>query len=66
MLVMGREVGEVITIGDNIRIKVMAVEGGVVRFGISAPRQVAVHRAEIHKRIKDQALEQEPASGHSA
>ncbi|QXI44618.1 carbon storage regulator CsrA [Pseudomonas wayambapalatensis] len=57
MLVIGREIGEVITIGENIRIKVMAVEGGVVRFGISAPREVVVHRSEIHKRIKEQELE---------
>ncbi|HGM5580249.1 TPA: carbon storage regulator CsrA [Pseudomonas putida] len=57
MLVIGREIGEVITIGENIRIKVMAVEGGVVRFGISAPREVVVHRSEIHKRIKEQEQE---------
>lgn len=52
MLVIGREVGEVITIGDDIRIKVVAVEGGMVRFGISAPREVIVNRSEIHERIK--------------
>lgn len=66
MLVMGREIGEVITIGDDIRIKVMAVEGGVVRFGISAPRHVTVHRAEIHKRIKEQESEPLPPRSHSA
>ncbi|MDF0729910.1 carbon storage regulator [Pseudomonas entomophila] len=61
MLVIGREVGEVITIGENIRIKVIAVEGGTVRFGISAPRRVVVNRAEIHQRIKAQAQGKQPA-----
>ncbi|MBI6944445.1 carbon storage regulator CsrA, partial [Pseudomonas putida] len=52
MLVIGREVGEVITIGDDIRIMVVEARDGMVRFGISAPREVSVHRAEVYKRIK--------------
>ncbi|MFJ2985556.1 MULTISPECIES: carbon storage regulator CsrA [unclassified Pseudomonas] len=52
MLVIGREVGEVITIGDDIRIKVVETRDGMVRFGVSAPREVPVHRAEVYKRIK--------------
>ncbi|MDD1962544.1 MAG: carbon storage regulator CsrA [Pseudomonas capeferrum] len=53
MLVIGREVGEVITIGDDIRIMVVETRDGMVRFGISAPREVPVHRAEVYKRIKE-------------
>ncbi len=53
MLVIGREVGEIIVIGDDIRIMVVQVRDGVVRFGVDAPRDVPVHRAEIHKRIKE-------------
>ena len=52
MLVIGREVGEVITIGDDIQIKVVETREGTVRFGVSAPREVTVHRAEVYKRIK--------------
>jgi len=52
MLVIGREVGEVITIGDDIQIKVVETRDGMVRFGVSAPREVPVHRAEVYKRIK--------------
>ncbi|BBH47517.1 carbon storage regulator CsrA [Pseudomonas sp. KU43P] len=52
MLVIGREVGEVITIGDDIQIKVVETRDGTVRFGVSAPREVPVHRAEVYKRIK--------------
>ncbi|MFB4391082.1 MULTISPECIES: carbon storage regulator [unclassified Pseudomonas] len=61
MLVIGREIGQVITIGDDIRIRVMEVQGGIVRFGISAPRKVAVHRSEIHERIKVQGRRKAPA-----
>ena len=52
MLVIGREVGEIIVIGDDIRIMVVDTRDGVVRFGVDAPRQVPVHRAEVYKRIK--------------
>ncbi|AZL70026.1 MULTISPECIES: carbon storage regulator CsrA [Pseudomonas] len=54
MLVIGREVGEVIFIGDDISIQVVSVENGQVRFGISAPRNVDVHRVEVYNRIKEQ------------
>ncbi|CAM3828640.1 Carbon storage regulator [Pseudomonas reidholzensis] len=52
MLVISRDVGEVITIGDDIQIHVLAVINGVVRFGVSAPREVPVHRTEVYARIK--------------
>lgn len=55
MLVIGRGVGEVIAIDGQIRIEVLSVEGGTVRFGISAPRHIEVHRAEIYRRIVEQA-----------
>ncbi|WP_175652456.1 carbon storage regulator CsrA [Pseudomonas sp. Marseille-P9899] len=61
MLVIGREIGEVINIGDDIKLKVLAVDGGTVRFGISAPRDVEIHRAEIYKRLAER-LEKEAAS----
>ncbi|MDF9619281.1 carbon storage regulator CsrA [Pseudomonas entomophila] len=61
MLVIGREIGEVIVIADDIRIQVMAVENGQVRFGIQAPRHVEVHRVEVYKRIKALAQEKQQA-----
>lgn len=51
MLVLTRALGEEIIIGDDIRIKVLALSGGQVRIGIAAPRAVEVHRAEIYKRL---------------
>lgn len=53
MLVIGRDVGEIIVIGYDIRIMVVETRDGVVRFGVDAPRQVPVHRAEVYKRIKE-------------
>ncbi|PYC22903.1 carbon storage regulator CsrA [Pseudomonas mosselii] len=61
MLVIGREVGEAIVISENIRIQVMSVENGQVRFGIRAPRDVEVHRVEVYKRIKALELEKQQA-----
>ncbi|PSS49517.1 carbon storage regulator CsrA [Pseudomonas sp. BBP2017] len=55
MLVIGREVGEVIAIDEHIKVKVLSVEGKIVRFGISAPREIEVHRVEVYRRIAEQA-----------
>ncbi|BCX66843.1 MULTISPECIES: carbon storage regulator CsrA [Pseudomonas] len=52
MLVLSRVVGELISIGDTISIRVVAVNGNTVRFGVEAPRSVNVHRSEIHERIQ--------------
>jgi carbon storage regulator len=52
MLVLSRVVGELISIGDNISIRVVAVNGNNVRFGVEAPKNVNVHRSEIYERIK--------------
>ncbi|NBS71356.1 carbon storage regulator [bacterium] len=47
MLVLSRGEGQVITIGDNIRITIVEVRGGKVRVGIDAPRDVRVMRMEL-------------------
>lgn len=52
MLVLSRVVGELISIGDEISVRVVAVSGDTVRFGIEAPRAIPVHRAEIYDRIQ--------------
>ena len=50
MLVLNRRRGESIIIGDNISITVLDTDGGNVKIGINAPREVKVDRAEIHER----------------
>ena len=52
MLVLTREVGQVIAINDDIQIVVVAIDHGIVRLGIDAPRDLPVHRCEIYKRLK--------------
>ncbi|MBT9282453.1 MAG: carbon storage regulator CsrA [Hydrogenibacillus schlegelii] len=51
MLVLKRKVGEAIVIGDAIEIVVLGVEGGGVRLGIRAPREVGVFRKELYAEI---------------
>jgi carbon storage regulator len=52
MLILTRRIGESIMIGDAIEITVLGVKGNQVRIGISAPKNVSVHREEIFERIK--------------
>ena len=52
MLILTRRVGETIMIGDDVRVTVLDVKGNQVRIGITAPKDVTVHREEIYKRIQ--------------
>ncbi|MCO7626962.1 carbon storage regulator CsrA [Pseudomonas fluorescens] len=52
MLVLSRVVGELISIGDDISVRVLSVNGSSVRFGVEAPQKVNVHRSEVYKRIQ--------------
>ena len=47
MLVLTRKLMEKLYIGDQICVTVVRVEGGQVRLGIEAPRQIPVVRAEL-------------------
>ena len=49
MLVLTRRLGEEIVIDGKIRIKVVMVQDGKVRLGITAPPSVPVDRSEIHE-----------------
>jgi len=52
MLVLSRRLGETLTIGDNVRITILGISGNQVRVGISAPREIEVHREEVYDRIQ--------------
>ena len=52
MLVLTRNVGETVIIGDNVTVTVLGIQGGQIKFGINAPKEVSVHREEIYERIK--------------
>jgi carbon storage regulator len=51
MLILSRNIGESIHIGNDIKFTVLSVDRSQVRIGIAAPREVAVHRPEICHRI---------------
>ena len=55
MLILTRREGELIAIGNDIMVKVIAIQGAQVRIGISAPHEVDVHREEVWKRINNPA-----------
>ena len=55
MLILTRRVGETLTIGDDVTLTVLGVKGNQVRVGITAPKDMPVHREEIYQRIQRQA-----------
>lgn len=64
MLILSRKAGESIVIDGRIRVKIVRVEGDVVKIGIEAPADVPVHRQEVYEEIQrnnQQALAQPSA-----
>jgi carbon storage regulator len=52
MLILSRNVGESIHIGDDVKLTVLENDGSQVRIGIDAPKSVPVHREEIYYWVK--------------
>ncbi|QSZ42534.1 carbon storage regulator CsrA [Sulfurimonas aquatica] len=53
MLVLARKQDESIVIGDNIIVKVVSLENGVVKLGIDAPKNISIIRDELLQEIKE-------------
>jgi carbon storage regulator len=47
MLVLSRKVGEEIVIGEDIRVRIVAIQGNQIRLGFEAPRDVPIRREEL-------------------
>jgi len=52
MLILSRKAGESIVIDGRIHVKIVRVEGDVVKVGILAPADVPVHRLEVYEEIQ--------------
>jgi carbon storage regulator len=52
MLILSRKSGESIVIDGNVRVKILRVDGDVVKLGIEAPAEVPVHRQEVYEEIE--------------
>lgn len=53
MLVLSRKKNESIVINDDIVVTVVEIRGDKVRLGIVAPKEIPVHRQEVHDAIHD-------------
>ena len=51
MLVLSRRSNESIIIAGNITVTVLEIRGDHVRIGIDAPREITIHREEIHAEL---------------
>jgi carbon storage regulator len=52
MLVLARQRDETIMIGDDIEVTVVDIRGDKVRLGITAPKEISVHRKEVYDAIR--------------
>ena len=52
MLVLSRQKDESIIIGDDIEVVIVDVRGDKVRLGITAPKNISVHRREVYEAIQ--------------
>jgi len=57
LLVLARKSNESINIGDDIVITVLSIEGGTVKLGVEAPKEVKLLRGEVYERITKANLE---------
>ncbi len=54
MLILTRKTGEKLMIGDNVEMTILSVKGNQVRVGVTAPKDISVHREEVYLRIQSE------------
>lgn len=52
MLILTRKINEGIVIGEDIKIKIVGIEGNRVKIGVEAPKRVNIVREEIVEAVK--------------
>ena len=58
MLVLSRKLNDQVVIDGNIVVTVVEVRGGTIKLGIECPREIPVHRGEVHQRIINEEIPQ--------
>jgi len=53
MLVLARKLDESIVLGEDITVKVISIDKGVVKLGIDAPKSISIMRSELLEDVKD-------------
>ena len=51
MLVLSRNIGQTILIGEGVTVSILEIRSGQVKIGINAPSHISVHRQEVAERI---------------
>lgn len=51
MLVLSRRANDSIIINGNIKVTILEIRGDHIRIGIDAPRDITIHREEIHAEL---------------
>ncbi len=55
MLILTRKQNESLVIDDQIVVTILDIEGERVKIGISAPREITIHRKELWDAINEQS-----------
>jgi len=62
MLILTRRINQTINIDSNIQVTILGIKGKHVRVGVSAPKNITVHREEIFKRIEAEKIKDDSQS----
>jgi len=54
MLILTRRPGESLYLGDNIKLKILSVQGKQIKIGLEVPEDMTVYREEVYLKIKEQ------------
>uniref|UniRef100_UPI003562727C carbon storage regulator CsrA n=1 Tax=Litorivivens sp. TaxID=2020868 RepID=UPI003562727C len=46
---------EALMVGDEVTVTVLGIKGNQVRIGVTAPKDVAVHREEVYEKIRKES-----------
>ena len=57
MLILSRKLNESILLGEDIRVKIISVDKGVVKLGIDAPNSVSILREELKLAVEHSNIE---------